>query len=675
MSFITYIATPTAVYSESTDADIAGPTYHAAYPTGTYVKITNAVRVSIRDDSGSGVDFASIDVDIAGDAAIIGGAFQTGYTGTITANSYSGYDLLIRHIAPFTNDTLITVEVSADDLGGNNSTYSWSFTTLRSLVALSRYLIVGNGGIIREFDPTTLTFSADKTTGTTENLKCVSADPYGRHIYVGGLNGTLLHSADGGETWLFVSGFTNEIKAVKVIASDEVYVFEYSTSSCKLHKFNGSAWSVISSTGRIEGRYLWGEHNNIFLGFNYGAYNDYSLKHWDGTDYVTDVIVPSTEVDVYNGTIVGDEGASFLWCKNAGTYPPIEIYRGSFGSWTLDHTITDDVTGNFLDQGDYLVYDEASASLFLKIDDPLDSRFYIYKRSAVGTWSTLGPASFEAWGGLAVRSESDLCVAVAASGRANKVVHYDGLAFTEYTCSNPTSGWHNAILALPPADSAPPTFEGESPTGVDAPKATTIYVSIRDVGGSGVDLTTIDATVDGVDAIIAGVPQTGFTSSTVLANAFNGYDVTITSDTDYASFADIDVAIFAADIAGNSESTSWSFRIEDYLGVLVVPISPTDGQENINTRANISLELEDEQDIALSSITIEIDLTGTGLSYVTAFASEAFTSGWDGPASAYNASNPKDVLITIDPILPFPADTEILVRVSANDQAGNPIRM
>jgi hypothetical protein len=224
-------------------------------------------------------------------------------------------------------------------------------------------------------------------------------------------------------------------------------------------------------------------------------------------------------------------------------------------------------------------------------------------------------------------------------------------------------------------DWAGPTFANNSPTGTGVSKSTSVSVDINDVGGVGVDNTTIDVDIDSTNAVIDGVFQAGF-SGTIVANGSNGYTVTVDKDTDYDSLDTISVDVYAEDLSANSGTFNWSFEIEDYLGPLVGPTSPTQDQTGVALDSNIEFTLIDESGTVLSTLVIEVDITGTGTSYETAYTGEAFQSGWDGPESAIVIpESTKLIQVTIDPVLNLPADTLIYVRVTAQDLFGNDERL
>lgn len=223
-------------------------------------------------------------------------------------------------------------------------------------------------------------------------------------------------------------------------------------------------------------------------------------------------------------------------------------------------------------------------------------------------------------------------------------------------------------------DYAPPTFTANSPTGSGVAKDTTVYFETDDVGGSGVDQTSIDVVIGGASAIASGVIQAGFSGS-IAADGSGGYDVTIDKDTDYGSVQTVGVAATAADLDGNSDTLNWSFITEDYLGPQVVPISPLADAGNVPLDSNIVVQLNDETEVVLSSILIYIK-SGTDpweLVYEGGGAPD-FKPGWDGPQSAITGTATSRT-VTIDKTSALVANTETRVLVFAQDAGGRGARL
>jgi hypothetical protein len=221
------------------------------------------------------------------------------------------------------------------------------------------------------------------------------------------------------------------------------------------------------------------------------------------------------------------------------------------------------------------------------------------------------------------------------------------------------------------SDTTGPTIDNNFPVGTGVDKNANVTFSIHDPD-SGVDADTINVVVGGQNAIVDGVFQGGFSGS--ITPSIDGYDVIVDKATSYASFTTISVSVSVDDNEGNPGAAGWSFTVEDYLGCLVTPISPTNGQTNYPTTGSITLTIEDEDSVVATSIMVEID-PGTG--YEVAFDYDGvpqFKPGWDGPGS--DVSELGGVFtIVIDPTSDFVVGSTILVRVTAADPTGNPERL
>jgi hypothetical protein len=226
------------------------------------------------------------------------------------------------------------------------------------------------------------------------------------------------------------------------------------------------------------------------------------------------------------------------------------------------------------------------------------------------------------------------------------------------------------------SDVSDPVIDSNSPTGSGASKDANVLFSTKDVGGSGIDPDTINATIGGSNAIVNGVFQSGWDgpASAITPNAFDGYDVVIDKTTDYPSSVSISVNTSVQDNDGHTGLLNWSFQVVDYQGCLITPVSPTNGQMNYPASGNITLTIEDEDEVVASSIMVEIDLGG---GYEVAFDYDGvpqFKPGWDGPASDVSEMGGVYTIV-IDPTSDFIVGSTIYVRVTAADPTGNPERL
>lgn len=221
-----------------------------------------------------------------------------------------------------------------------------------------------------------------------------------------------------------------------------------------------------------------------------------------------------------------------------------------------------------------------------------------------------------------------------------------------------------------------PIIDSQFPTGIDVPLDTLISFSTKDTGGMGIDLSTLDVTVGGVQAIAGGVFQSGWDgpSSAAVGNGYDGYDVVVDPTSDLDAFDSLEVVVSVKDNGGARVILNWSFTTEDVLGVLVTPIDPTNGEIDVPFGSNIEVQLSDEDVVLEDWIKVEVD-TGSGFQDAFVFSdTPKFKSGWDGPGSTWDNTGGV-YTITIDRTSNFPSGATVQVRVTASDPTGNSTRL
>lgn len=231
-------------------------------------------------------------------------------------------------------------------------------------------------------------------------------------------------------------------------------------------------------------------------------------------------------------------------------------------------------------------------------------------------------------------------------------------------------GWR-----IPPETTAP-VISAMSPTGTGVAKDSPVYFETDDnSGGSGVDSDTLLVSIGGIDAIVGGVFQVGW-SGTITSDGTGGFDVTIYKDTDFTSYSTVVVDVYVEDFLANSATENWSFLVKDYLGPLVTPLNPLNGEVQVLSNVTLSVQLTDEQGIQPGTSLIEINV-GDGGGFDVAWEDGGvpeFKAGWDGPASQV-ISGAGIKTIYIDPVTLFPSFATVSVRVTSEDVDGNPERL
>ncbi len=198
--------------------------------------------------------------------------------------------------------------------------------------------------------------------------------------------------------------------------------------------------------------------------------------------------------------------------------------------------------------------------------------------------------------------------------------------------------------------------------------ATPVSFSVGDrVGsflGSGVDLNTLDVSIDGDQAVVNGSMQPAFVGAIDFNSALNGYDVVLSRLSLFQPRKSINVDISASDISGNLLRTSFFFATEDVVPPTITFVYPQDQSVNIAQDATLVIDLNSEvavEEIDINSIAVSIDGD-------TVLLNNSFSSSVIGSLSA---SAPKTLTITIRPKTLFGLGQVVSLAVSASDVFGN----
>jgi hypothetical protein len=221
-----------------------------------------------------------------------------------------------------------------------------------------------------------------------------------------------------------------------------------------------------------------------------------------------------------------------------------------------------------------------------------------------------------------------------------------------------------------------PVISAQDPIGTGADENSHISFRLSDTGESGVDLSTLDVTVNGQGAISGGTFQPGWngTSSSIIANGFNGYDVVIDKTSSYGTYEWYTVTVAVRDNENNLLNSSWTFQTRDWLGPLVVPVDPVSGQSNVDVETNIIIDIYDERGVKSNSILIRFD---DGGGFITAFeqgGTPQFKGGFNGPNSSITTI-PGGYRIVMDLLSDLDYGTTYYVEVTALDPDNNPERL
>jgi len=161
----------------------------------------------------------------------------------------------------------------------------------------------------------------------------------------------------------------------------------------------------------------------------------------------------------------------------------------------------------------------------------------------------------------------------------------------------------------------PPTILNLDPepdeTGVD-PEASIIF-EIHDQGGTGVDIDRLDVKIDDGEAVIGGVFQPGYSGSIEndriideFGLDFDGYIVTIDRDIPYTPGKGIAVEIDGYDAYGNLATLVYDFTISPDITPPTYAFDPVGGTTGVNRDTLITVDVLDKIGVDTSSINITV---------------------------------------------------------------------
>lgn len=158
-------------------------------------------------------------------------------------------------------------------------------------------------------------------------------------------------------------------------------------------------------------------------------------------------------------------------------------------------------------------------------------------------------------------------------------------------------------------DTTAPVLSGFHPTpsSIDVANASSVTFTATDAQ-TGIRSDSLDITLNGVPAVVGGIPQPGFTGS--VTPAPNGKTVTVTPVTPFGSFQTVNVAVRAKNggLLELETTDSWSFRCADVVAPVpdVTNIVPAPNQTGVSLTDPIFIQFTDEHGIDPSTITVTV---------------------------------------------------------------------
>jgi hypothetical protein len=262
-------------------------------------------------------------------------------------------------------------------------------------------------------------------------------------------------------------------------------------------------------------------------------------------------------------------------------------------------------------------------------------------------------------------------------------------------------------------DVSPPSLSSFTPAigQVNVLEGTSIAFILSDANQSGIDLSSVQVTINGNKAIENGVIQASFLdtglsnilttlipSTTFVATAL--YLLVPLNDLPSAQFTT--VAITALDNQGNKVSRSYNFRVRDYRPPTIENLYPSDSYEHILPQTNIRFDLVEDPDgygVNFGTLTIEVDgysvsdqkylgvpVDGYNDDFISRYFTQASIDGYIVTPPAYDAYNnltypgfyttikpisPGRYEFIINPNLVFPFSYFVATNIYVEDLGGN----
>ncbi len=636
-------------------------------PGATDVSVSTNIYLEVVD-TGSGVDQNTINFQVAGTDIVINGIVQSGYT--VAINSVTdGYSLDYNPTTDFSEFQVVDVIISASDMAAPAnamSPYSYNFTTEdvtaptvdnRNPADLSIDVPINSNVVFEIHDA-----------GSGVDLSTVQVDVSGT-VYQQGISGfSYVTISDGYRVTINpASNFPyGTVIPVAIDASDnegnlmptDNYSFTTASAADTDAPYTTNHNPAPDQVDVTQNTNIYVEILDDGTGVNQNTIDlvaegvDIVINGVDqtGGDVTITAIAngfsvdynPATDFSEYQTvdvTVRADDLAPTpnsmsysYWFRTTDTTPP----------YTSGHNPADFDTGVLVDS-DVVVHvqDDGVGVNILTVSVNVNGTVYGYGNpgfSYAGTTAdytiTINPASDFAYGAI-------IPVTVDAMDGLGNVMPTDSYSFT----TEPGLDINAPYL----------TNHNPAPGETDVAVNTNIYFEILDPG-SGVDLPTLDVTVEGVLIVDNGVDVTG--GDVTITAIANGFSVDYNPTTDFSEYQIIDVAVSADDLAAtpNTLIDSYWFRTADVIPPYTTGHNPADLDTGVLVDSDVVFHVQDDG-VGVNLLTVNAVVDG--ITYANGIPGFSYT----GTAADYT--------ITIDPASNFAYGSTISVTLYATDLAGN----
>ena len=561
------------IFTGILDLDNVPPAISDAFPAPSSSNASHATSISFKvTDVGAGVDLTSVDVTVSSIPAIVNGSFGPGFSGTISPIT-DGYSITITPDSDIGYGKSVVVDVYAQDLAGifNFISSSWSFST--EVDSTPPHL----DNFLPAVDALNVATSSSVSVDITDPESGIDSSTI--DLIISGVT-----AISGGE---IQPGFLGSIAGIPdgyTLTVTPAAPFDpYSIISLSLTVENSIGlvtvfdWSfftadenapIINVLSPAPGSIDIPQGASIqFTATDEADVDGYSLNvSISGISAVlAGVIQPG-----FSGTI--DKTYETTYTQIAATLTP-DLPFGSYEHVVVDMSISDTSENNSTLSWEFRTVDSEGPIITNPL--PADGSTNVPSNSvAFVQVIDLGVGVDISSIDVSVRGESAIIGGVYQLGYLGSIdpipggyevhVHpqanYDSFHVIPITISAADLAGNASVLSwsFRIIDDQLPTVSNLQPpsgsTGV--PVDSQISFEARDLA-SGIDTASIDVSIDGVSAVLAGSIQSGFSGS--ISTIPDGYAIAIIPDASFLGSTTVLVTASVSDVAGNNTTVDWSF--------------------------------------------------------------------------------------------------------------------
>jgi len=678
-------------------SDVVDPTVSGESPADGVTGIGLNDNISFNLNDNVQVASNTISATIGGNPAIVNGAFQSGFSGTIGVNG-SGYIVTINPNSAFVFGTSIAVNVTAEDIAGNSINPSWSFTTKNddSVPAISGQSPAGGAtGIVK----------AQSVVFTVTDESGINPDKI--NVKIGGNNAVVNGNSQSGYSYIkspvsnpegyqitvnpnsdfsydqvvsvFVDvkdGSVNQNQLISsysfTIKSDDVvpYLNSITPSVDAVGVDNAANISigiedetgVMNSTLVVSINGVAAYSNGVFISPYNGALSERSNPTGTGINLTIDPESLLTYSNLYTIAVTGADANGNVLSTNYSFTVEADNVNPVISALSPSH-------------GTSGVVAETSLGFSLADDTAIDLSSVVVT-VVTNSYEMIAYTNGSAQSGFAVSAVAngdngyDFVVNPDNNFSYNETVNVKVWVSDSTGNETVNLGW---VFTIQGGDIDPPIISEQNPYPGMLNSEPDALINFKTADNVGIVETSINVSIvlpSGVtnDCIVNGVFMAGYNGagSAISSNAFKGFDVSVDGLTNFAFTNSYTVVASVRDGGGNTVEKEWTFTVRppDTDLPIVTGLMPADTAEDVPISSSISFNVQDNYGVLSNEIAVIVN-------GVVAFSNGSFTADYAGGGSTLIANAQNGYSVVIDPIKDFDYSTDVNVSIAIKDTSNN----